>query len=268
MHTTTRGFVPGLPPLCPMSAASGRHQGAWHRPDRCVNPRRRGIVARPRMRPSWLVLSLCAHAVAVAAAVGFSVHIGTRRLVPPRVEILPTVASVPVPPPAQPLPPVREEQAVADPMLPEVRVVEAIEPPPPPPDRPGTPMPQSAAPPSLQRVVPAALERTEPAEPVAAAAEPSATVEAVRRADNEPPNYPEHDRRLGHEGVVVLTVAVAASGDVHRVDLKTPCPYPGLNREAVRAVRAWRFEPARRHGEPVSSETDVEIEFRLRSAAR
>lgn len=219
------------------------------------------------MRPTWLVLSLCAHAVAVGAAVGFSVHVGTRRLMPPRVEILPTVASVPPPPPTQPLPPVREEPAVADTMLPEVRVVEAIEPPPPP-IRPGTPMPQPATPPSLQRVVPAALERTDLAEPVAAAVEPSATVEAVRRADNEPPNYPDHDRRLGHEGVVVLTVAVAATGDVYRVDLKSPCPHPGLNREAVRAVRGWRFEPARRHGQPVSSETDVEIEFRLRSAAR
>ncbi len=214
------------------------------------------------MRPAWLVLSLLAHAAAVGAAVGFAVHAGVRRPPPPpRVEVMPSVASVPVPPAAQPLPPVLVEAPPAETQLPDVLVAEPIEPPT---VRVGPGVPVAAPVPSLQRVVPRAPERAEPAEVVPAAAEPSATVEAVRRPDNEPPVYPEHERRLGHEGEVVLLVAVDAHGEVADVEVKTPCPHAGLNREALRAVRRWRFEPARRHGQPVGSETEIVIEFRLR----
>jgi protein TonB len=159
---------------------------------------------------------------------------------------------------------VQEEQVVAETSLPDVQVVEAIEPPPAPVE--GTPSVRLALPPSLQRVVPAVMERAEPSPPLPAAAEPSAHVEAVRCADNEPPRYPEHERRLGHEGVVVLSVRVSTAGLVTDLAVKTPSPHPALDREAVRAVRRWRFEPAQRHGRPVVSDTDVEIEFRLRPA--
>lgn len=212
------------------------------------------------MRPAWLVLSLFTHAAAIGAAVGLAVHAGGRRTPPPRVEVMPTVASVPAPLVEQPLPPLEAEPVQAEPVLPDAEVVAPIEPPP---DRAVAPLSEPAAVPTLQRVVLPAPEPVTPAEAAPPAAELSDRVEAVRRADNDPPVYPARDRRFGHEGVVV-TVFVDALGAVVRAELKTPCPFPGLNREALRAARGWRFEPARRHGQPVGSETDIEIEFRLR----
>lgn len=223
------------------------------------------------MRPPWLVLSLVVHAVAIGTAWGLAVSAGGRQpLPPPRVEVQPTLASAPATPPTPPLPPlppVLAEPAVDDTQLLDVQVVEPIEPPSPL-EVASEPLPHQAAAPTLQRVVPAAPAPEPPVEVAPAAAEPQATVEAVRCTDNQPPNYPEHERRLGHEGVVVLTVRVGVDGLVAAIEVKTPSPYPGLDREAVRAVRRWRFEPAQRHGRPVTSDTDVTIEFQLRTAGR
>jgi periplasmic protein TonB len=254
--------------------ANGRGAGPPKRPpalgvDRSrLNRGRRGIVARPRMRSPWLVLSLVVHSVAIGTALGLAVHAGGRQpLPPPRVEVQPTLASAPAAPPTQPLPPVEAEAPVADTQLLDVQVVEPIEPPSPQ-DVASEPMPRQVAAPTLQRVVPAALPQETPVEVAPDAADPQATVEAVRCVDNLPPNYPEHERRLGHEGVVVLTVRVGVDGLVAAIEVKTPSPFPGLDREAVRAVRRWRFEPAQRHGRPVTSDTDVTIEFQLRAAGR
>lgn len=219
------------------------------------------------MRPPWLVLSLVVHSVAIGAAVGLAVHAGGHKPPPPRVEVTPTLASAPAAPPTQPVPPVEAEAAVADTQLLDVQVVEPIEPPTPP-ERASESLPRAVAAPTLQRVVAAAPVAEPPVEVAPESAEPSATVEAVRCADNPPPNYPEHERRLGHEGVVVLVVRVGVDGLVTAIEVKSPSPYPGLDREAVRAVRRWRFEPAQRHGKPVVSDTDVTVEFQLRAAGR
>jgi TonB family protein len=37
----------------------------------------------------------------------------------------------------------------------------------------------------------------------------------------------------------------------------------GLDEKAIEAVRAWRFEPARKDGQPVAVQINVEVEFRL-----
>lgn len=217
------------------------------------------------MRPTWFLLSLLAHAAAVGAAVAFAVGVGSPP-VRPRVEIQPSVAAVPAPPPAQPLPPVEEEQVEAETALLDVQVVEPIEPPPSPDE--GVPRLARTLAPSLQRIVPAPQERAEPVAPMPAAAEPSANVEAVPCVDNEPPDYPERERRLGHQGVVVLTVRVSPAGAVTAVAVKTPSPHPALDREAVRVAWRWRFEPAQRHGRPVVCDTDVDVVFQLRTDAR
>jgi protein TonB len=218
------------------------------------------------MRPAWLFLSLLAHAAVVGGTLGFAVGIGRQPLrPPPRVELQPTQASSPAAAAAMPAPDVRAEVAVVDPLPPDPLVLPPLEPPAAPARLARQQPPQ---PPSLQRLVPAASADAAPPPLTAPAAEPVATVEPVRCADNEPPHYPASDRQLGHEGRVVLTVRVDARGAVVDVVLAAPCPFPGLNREAMRAVRRWRFEPARRHGQPVAGETRIVIEFRLRDGAR
>ncbi|MBX3464960.1 MAG: energy transducer TonB [Planctomycetes bacterium] len=217
------------------------------------------------MRPTWICLSLLAHAAGVGVTLGLALGGGAPATRPPRVEVLPTMASMPARPAAQPLPPIEAEPPPEEPLPSEPAVARPIEPPPaPPPERAAKRVSEAA---TLQRVV-AAVPEPVVAASAALAADPSADVDAQRCADNEPPQYPEHDRRLGHEGEVVLRVSVDAEGRVDRVDLASPSRHPGLNREALRAVRGWRFTPARRAGLAVASVTEVVVEFRLQDAGR
>ena len=37
----------------------------------------------------------------------------------------------------------------------------------------------------------------------------------------------------------------------------------GLDEKAIEAVRLWKFEPARKNGQPVAVQINVEVDFRL-----
>jgi len=37
----------------------------------------------------------------------------------------------------------------------------------------------------------------------------------------------------------------------------------GLDEKAIEAVRTWQFEPARKNGQPVAVQINVEVSFRL-----
>jgi len=41
-------------------------------------------------------------------------------------------------------------------------------------------------------------------------------------------------------------------------------PHFGLDQEAIKTVKSWRFRPARKNGEPVSVWVDIELSFTLR----
>jgi protein TonB len=213
------------------------------------------------VRSSLLFTSLLLHAAVLAVAWGVGSYAGRRAtIVVPRVELRPTEAA-PAVAAAEviPVPVVDAEAAVLETQLAEMPPFERPEPPPAlPPERPFA----EAAKPSLLRVVP----RPVPPVPVPAPvpSEAQAFVDAVPRADNEPPTFPEHDRVHGHEGNVVVTVAVDEYGFVRSAELRTASPHPGLNREALRAVRSWRFQPAQRGGRAVATTTDVTITFQLR----
>lgn len=110
------------------------------------------------------------------------------------------------------------------------------------------------------------LRKLPPAEPASASAPPakaSAAIAAQLLADNPRPDYPADAQLLGHEGVVEVRCTIDAQGIVQRVELHKPTRYPSLNREALRAVRQWRFLPARRDGQPIAWEQVVCVEFRL-----
>ncbi len=201
-------------------------------------------------------------------ACGLVMSAYARRQLPPplpHVTIASSVASMPVAPAETPRPDVVVEALVVDMVAHELAVVEPLPPPV------ATVAEPSPAPPRREptrdRLRPPPEPTPEPSSAAtAAAAQPF--VEAQRCADNVPPQYPDHERRAGHEGVVVLAVSIDSLGAVTGIELRTPAPFPGLNREALRAVRAWRFVPARRDGVPVASTTEVVVEFRLRDAAR
>src|SRR5437016_1040413 len=76
------------------------------------------------------------------------------------------------------------------------------------------------------------------------------------------PEYSEEARKAKYQGTVVLWVIVGADGRPHEVRIQRSVGM-GLDEKATQAVRLWRFEPARRDGEPVAVQINVEVNFRL-----
>lgn len=76
------------------------------------------------------------------------------------------------------------------------------------------------------------------------------------------PHYSEGARRNQVSGLVVLSIVVGADGRAHDVQIEQSLPY-GLSWEAVRAVRQWRFKPARLGDEAISINATVEVNFRF-----
>lgn len=77
------------------------------------------------------------------------------------------------------------------------------------------------------------------------------------------PEFTEDARRRGIEGDVVLEIVVHSDGRVGEVRVLQGLG-AGLDRNAIEAVRQWRFAPARRFGTPVDVLVEVAVEFKLR----
>jgi protein TonB len=76
------------------------------------------------------------------------------------------------------------------------------------------------------------------------------------------PEYAERARRKKIHGAVLLEMIVTAEGGVR--DLKVMKSLdPGLDKQAIAAVRTWRFEPATKDGKPVAAHLKTEVDFRL-----
>jgi protein TonB len=85
---------------------------------------------------------------------------------------------------------------------------------------------------------------------------------------NPPPPYPEQARRLQQEGLVKLRVQVTADGRASSVQIESSSGWPILDEAALRAVKNWRFHPARVGGIPIPSTVTVPIRFELHAAPR
>jgi protein TonB len=221
------------------------------------------------VRTGLMILSCVLHGAVVTAALGLGVYSGRRLQAPaPLVQIATSLPSPPAAAPAAVELPVVVVEAVHEPEVESPDPDEQVAP------QLSTDLTPRRDPllPSRERVraprrppepVTTTSETPPAAEPAPAAAESLPDVEAEPRADNEPPRYPEEARRRGQEGTVIVLAAVAVDGLVLEVALQSPSPHPELNREALRAVRRWRFEPARRGGVAVAVTTPVSVVFRL-----
>ncbi len=95
---------------------------------------------------------------------------------------------------------------------------------------------------------------------VVAAGQPCATApKAIYTPD---PEYSEPARKAGYEGLSVLWVLVGADGQVENVRVARKAGR-GLDEQAVKAVRLWKFEPGEYQGNPVRVQVNVEVNFRL-----
>jgi protein TonB len=94
--------------------------------------------------------------------------------------------------------------------------------------------------------------------------EPGSVVRGPRLLHAPAPEYPRSSRRRGEEGDVVCRIAVAADGGVESVALERSSGFPLLDSAALRALAAWRFEPAQRDGRPVAGALLHRVVFELR----
>jgi TonB family protein len=84
-----------------------------------------------------------------------------------------------------------------------------------------------------------------------------------RYRENRPPVYPGAARQRGYEGDVLIAAEVRADGRIGAVRIKRSSGYASLDDSALAAVRAWRFEPARRMGAVVDAWVEIPIRFKL-----
>lgn len=87
-------------------------------------------------------------------------------------------------------------------------------------------------------------------------------VSAPRGLFTPDPEYSEEARKAKYQGVVVLWVVVGPDGRTHDMRVQRSLGM-GLDEKAMEAVRQWKFEPARKDGQPVAVQINVEVNFRL-----
>jgi periplasmic protein TonB len=87
-------------------------------------------------------------------------------------------------------------------------------------------------------------------------------VSAPRAIYAPEPDYSEEARKAKYQGTVVLWVIVGADGRPHDIRVQRSLGM-GLDQNAIEAVRQWRFEPARKNGQPVAVQVNIEVDFRL-----
>jgi protein TonB len=133
------------------------------------------------------------------------------------------------------------------------------------------PRPKPRDPDPLPAEKPAVKEEAPPAPPVATPPSPVVLdAEPDYRADylnNPRPPYPMVARRMGYHGKVVLNVEVLAEGKAGQVLLYQSSGHELLDNAALQTVKAWRFTPARRFGQPVTQWFLVPIRFSLEDSA-
>lgn len=127
---------------------------------------------------------------------------------------------------------------------------------------------EAAAPaesPTAVPAVPAPIAPTSPAVAAQPAAEPAIEPPRYNAAylSNPPPPYPLPARRRGIEGTVLVRAEVSAGGECLRVELKKTSGAEILDQAALRAVKGWRFVPAKRGSQALVAWVEVPITFKL-----
>ena len=81
---------------------------------------------------------------------------------------------------------------------------------------------------------------------------------------NPRPAYPLLAIRQGAHGQVLLLVEVLTDGRAGRIDLEKSSGHAALDAAAIKAVRAWRFTPARKDGLLATQTVSIPIQFNLK----
>jgi TonB family protein len=76
------------------------------------------------------------------------------------------------------------------------------------------------------------------------------------------PEFSERARREKRQGVVILSLVVNDEGIPSDITIIRPLGF-GLDENAIRCVKNWRFKPAEKAGHPVAMKITVEVDFHL-----
>lgn len=76
------------------------------------------------------------------------------------------------------------------------------------------------------------------------------------------PEFSEEARKAKYQGVVGMNVIVGPDGRIHDPRVVHSLGM-GLDEEALKTVKLWKFEPGKRNGQPVSVAVYIEVDFHL-----
>jgi len=111
---------------------------------------------------------------------------------------------------------------------------------------------------SLGGVLPAdALPGNGPAVPP----RPAAQLQAPKPVLSPAPSYPPIALSQHIQGTVVIDALVDATGNV--TSMKVISGPPLLYQAALDALRKWKYEPAKRDGQPIATHTQINVRFQL-----
>ena len=81
--------------------------------------------------------------------------------------------------------------------------------------------------------------------------------------ENAPPSYPEIARVRGYEGIVLVFAEILPDGRVGNMKIRKSSGYAILDQSAIEAVKPWKFEPAKKSGNPFTVWVELPIKFIL-----
>lgn len=76
------------------------------------------------------------------------------------------------------------------------------------------------------------------------------------------PEYTQAALNAKVEGTVIISLVVGADGVPTDLRVTRELGHE-LDEKAIECLKAWRFEPATHHGQPVATKASVEINYRL-----
>ena len=85
----------------------------------------------------------------------------------------------------------------------------------------------------------------------------------AKNLGNPQPQYPMLSKRRGEEGTVLVRAFVDASGIASKVEIFKSSSFSLLDDAALEAIKKWRFVPAKKFGQYITSSVIIPINFKL-----
>ncbi|WP_448211942.1 energy transducer TonB [Colwellia sp. MEBiC06753] len=90
------------------------------------------------------------------------------------------------------------------------------------------------------------------------------TIVGAIPTERVPPKYPTTEARRGYDGWVQLSFIVEPDGATSNIIVEDSSGRKGFEKEAVKAVKQWQYQPALDNGQPIQQcENSVQLDFKM-----